>query len=1348
MKTLLSSDTNTQQKLLTALNTAANLLQTASKSEKEVFRTFKYQIQELGLRGGIALLDPQSNQLVFQSISQPGRNQFLKSISRKIGMNIEGYAVPLNKVDVYKQVIVSGDAVFVSDTTSILRQVMPVTENSILRRVMDTFGGDPAIYCPLIIGDSTIGLINVAGRDLTENDLSVMKAFANYISAALANTRLISELIDKEHIYKSFFNNLPIGIYRVSETGKILMANPEFLKQFGVSDFNQIAGKNLEGEYLSPLHDRDTILQELIEKGEIIGVETEWIRQNGEKVYFKENITGVYDADGKLMYFEGSLEDISEKKYTENTIRKQLDDMHLLNRIAAAGAKAANADELIEHITEIVSENLFPEHFGALIWDPEAQALRIHPSYRGMDAIYYSDVFYPGQGITGIVYEMGLPLRIGDVREVEAYIPSAETLLSELCVPIKAGDHVLGVLNAERSQLNGFSKEEEILLTTIADQVATALEKAKFIAAVESQALQLSLLNEATLTTSRILEPTELMELIAKQIIDLFHPNSFLITLYDEARQELEISISVENDEINQEMSGLRMPVSQGGLTALVLETGHILQIEDLETSPLLVGFKHSDVEMRGSWLGIPLISGNSVVGALIVQYYEKKVLEKSQTQFLESLASHAAIAITNGKLFNDVQHRFELSKHLASLGEALNQPQTLAEVLKKIGENALSLLELDIGAIYLRTENDGIECGWHQNISDTYLQSVTQRLAEVPGVELMNNPAPLLISDVSKLAETEFIRQLAEAEGLESIALWPMEYEEEAIGAIGCYAKTPHLWEEEEKFAMMTFARQAALSVQNALLLEAERNRRQEAEALYKTTAALTSTLDIDKVLDNILVELYRVVDYASASLQLIEGDSVRIMAVQGLQVEPEKIIGFEFNASNQLIQEMLATHKPLILEDAQNDNRFAFLFDLDYIHGWIGVPLIVGERMIGCLTIDSEHVGAFNENHAKKAQAFANQAAIAIESARLFSQTQRRLKLLQSIHTVDQAISSNLDLNVTLEVFLEQSINLLQVDGIRVFSFDSDAQIFELLAQRNLLAPGHLGDTLFYDHAIVQEAISRRDVIFSHDLKSHHSLTQSPLSGYIVTPLISRGLIRGVVELFQSAPFTPNEEWMSLLKTLATQAAIAIENENLLTSLKQSNDELISAYDRTLEGWAHALELRDRETVGHARRVTELTLKLAKRMGISGTELANIRRGTLLHDIGKMGLPDSILLKEGPLTKEEELVMKTHPQLAYDMLVPIPYLKPALDIPYYHHEKWDGSGYPNGIRGKDIPLSARIFAVVDVWDALVFDRPYRGAWTKEMARTYIIEQSGTHFDPDVVKVFLTLIEPQISKA
>ena len=189
---------------------------------------------------------------------------------------------------------------------------------------------------------------------------------------------------------------------------------------------------------------------------------------------------------------------------------------------------------------------------------------------------------------------------------------------------------------------------------------------------------------------------------------------------------------------------------------------------------------------------------------------------------------------------------------------------------------------------------------------------------------------------------------------------------------------------------------------------------------------------------------------------------------------------------------------------------------------------------------------------------------------------------------------------------------------------------------------------------------------------------------------------------------------------------------------ALKRSSQDLMLAYDATLQGWSNALELREHETAGHSRRVVELTLELAQTMGIGPADLVHIQRGALLHDIGKMGIPDNILLKPGPLNLEEWKVMRQHPIYAYNLLSRIPYLAPALDIPFAHHERWNGRGYPRGLKGEEIPLSARIFAVVDVWDALSNDRPYRSAWARAAVVSHLREQSGQHFDPNILEMFL----------
>jgi putative nucleotidyltransferase with HDIG domain len=284
--------------------------------------------------------------------------------------------------------------------------------------------------------------------------------------------------------------------------------------------------------------------------------------------------------------------------------------------------------------------------------------------------------------------------------------------------------------------------------------------------------------------------------------------------------------------------------------------------------------------------------------------------------------------------------------------------------------------------------------------------------------------------------------------------------------------------------------------------------------------------------------------------------------------------------------------------------------------------------------------------------------------------------------------------------------------------------------------LGEGHAGTA-----ALQQKVISIPDLNQAKDEFSRNLLlSDEKFISHYVAPLVAKGQIQGVLEIFTRRRLDTIKEWYELFETLATQAAIAIYSATIFNNLQRSNTELKLAYEATIEGWSRALDLRDKETEGHTQRVTEMTLQLAEKIGMSDIEKLELRRGALLHDIGKMGIPDNILLKPGKLTDEEWVIMRQHPIYAYEMLAPISYLERALDIPYCHHEKWDGTGYPRGLRGKQIPLAARIFSIVDVFDALVSDRPYRQAWSKTDAYKYISEQSGTQFDPFVVNAFLDM--------
>ncbi len=368
--------------------------------------------------------------------------------------------------------------------------------------------------------------------------------------------------------------------------------------------------------------------------------------------------------------------------------------------------------------------------------------------------------------------------------------------------------------------------------------------------------------------------------------------------------------------------------------------------------------------------------------------------------------------------------------------------------------------------------------------------------------------------------------------------------------------------------------------------------------------------------------------------------------------------------------------------------------------------------------------------------------------ERARAQTEARTRLERLATLHEIDLVISSSLDLRVTLTQLLERVMEQFGLDAADVLLLQPHSQALEYAAGRGFRTGGIKRTRLKIGEGIAGLAALERRSIRIPDLRDPASgfareelIEGEGFIAYYAVPLTAKGRVQGVLEALSRKPLLLDEEQQAFLESLASQAAIAIDNAALFEELQRSHSALTLAYDATLEGWAHALDLRDQATERHTERVSEMTVRLARAMGMNEEELSHVRRGALLHDIGKIGIPDTILRKSGPLTPDEWAIMRRHPQLAFEMLQPIAYLRPALDIPYCHHEHWDGTGYPRGLKGDQIPLAARIFTLTDIWDALhATDRPYRTSLSREETCKEIRALAGTHLDPAVVEAFLRL--------
>jgi len=516
---------------------------------------------------------------------------------------------------------------------------------------------------------------------------------------------------------------------------------------------------------------------------------------------------------------------------------------------------------------------------------------------------------------------------------------------------------------------------------------------------------------------------------------------------------------------------------------------------------------------------------------------------------------------------------------------------------------------------------------------------------------------------------------------------------------------------------------------------------RERELTVIANVSAALRSAQTRAEMLPVILDQLIEQLNVEGATL-ILEDPIQEELVIELGRGEWAQATGMRIPKGKGLSWKIIESGETIIDNDNQNNPLVFSPHLFSACSCVVATPLVVQQKNIGALFIGSKR--KMTNHDARLLNSIADIAANAIHRSTLHEQTEQKVEQLNSLRVIDQAINTSFDLTVTLNVILKQSLQLLGCSALIAFLCEPNTMWLKYAACTGSkcmdirLLHLHMGSGIA-GRAIAGRRIEKADRVEFDQLSENERIIANfdDFQSICAIPLTVKGAIKGVLIGLFSIPNAYNTDWFDIAQSLAAQTAIAIDNHELFDGLQQSTMNLSVAYNETIEGWAKALELRDQETEGHSQRVMKMTMNLAYEIGIKDEAIGDIIRGALLHDIGKMGIPDAILNKPGKLTDEEWQQVRKHPQYAYDMLSSIKYLKSALDIPYCHHEKWDGSGYPRGLKGEEIPLAARIFAVVDVWDALTSDRPYRKAWTSSKAKAYIQDQAGKHFDPRVVEIF-----------
>ncbi|PKO13800.1 MAG: hypothetical protein CVU39_17390 [Chloroflexi bacterium HGW-Chloroflexi-10] len=1011
----------------------------------------------------------------------------------------------------------------------------------------------------------------------------------------------------------------------------------------------------------------------------------------------------VENEDGSPAELRGVVQDITERKKAEETLRSSELRYH----------------QLFEEMTDgfALHEMIYDENGNPV----DYRFLEINPAFERQTGLRASE-------LVGKTVLEALP-------ETESYWIQLYGKVVETGVPLQYENFSKALnkyyhVKAFRPEAGKFA----VLFSDVTEQKEVEL-------AIQNKNRYLSALQETTFELISEHDLQNLLENIVHRAGELIGTQSGFLDLVDThanlLKPRIGIGLFVGSSERAAKMGE--------GLVGRIWETRSPLSIDDYDSWPgRLVDFTKDKLRFI---MGAPLLSGDTVLGVLGLgkDFQSRNGFSKEDLDLLVQFARLATIAIENAQLIDTVRKQADELSRLYRASDILisdtsydlkSIASTIVDIfIKEFDQSNCSLFIPDLQNGHInRVACAGI---YAEEIRDKHLdlngkglvpQTVrTRKLVNVPNVQIDSHYVPNWPAARSEMAI-------------------PLLVGEKLVGVIDLQSAKLDAFHEDDERLMSVFAERAAMALESTVLYEKERRRLIRLSALQELGTDLSLLHSERELFDTLVLKAAKLAHSPSATVMLYD-DAYKELVLAAQTGLPEGTpLGLRIPLVAPQFQKTINDGKPFIVADIDRDapELRQLLVHLK-VKSFFAYPLMSNDRPMGILTLSSLTPRNPSNEERTTYQLLAKLVSAALENVRMIENTNRTLRRLASLRRIDMAIANSFELTVTLNILLDELIDHLHIDAADVLLNSPEDGLLKYAAgkgfrtQALLYTKLHMGESFSGRVALERRTIHVPDLRDNlADLSKSVAFHKEDFITYIGVPLIAKGQVKGVLEVFHRKPLVADQDWLDFLEILAGQAAIAVDNVELFNHLQRSNAELSLAYDSTLEGWASALDLREKETGHHARRVAEMTLYLANHMHVSSSELMYIRWGALLHDIGKIAIPDEILLKNGPLSEDEWKIMRTHPQYAYQLLSTIEFLRPALDIPYCHHEKWDGSGYPNGLKGKAIPLAARIFAVVDVWDALTSDRPYRKAWTHEKTMEYIVEQSGKHFDPDVVNAFV----------
>ncbi len=1162
---------------------------------------------------------------------------------------------------------------------------------------------------------------------------------AGYLSGQISrNTRqqIREEYKRAEKQFQTTLEAIPHGMLIVDSQGRILLVNDHAEQMFG---FNSKEMPGIKIEQLVPHHRRVNHInqregfQQHPQHRKMMGRELTAQRKDGSEFPVEVGLNPMITSQGQNILV--SIIDISGRKLAESQRQSLLEIMQ------AAVETSSLHDYLIRvhhSVKKVISaENTF------MVLKNKTTGL-----FEEVYSVDKYDLPLPPQTETtksasAYVYRTGRPLLLNQerfdqlVEEGELELIGNDSL-SWLGVPLKINGESIGVMVVQDYE-NAFcySKREEEFLASIAGQVALAIERKR---------------SEEELRASRE-HFYELFENVPVGIweLDLSSVRKFLDGLFASGITDLAAYFDSHPEVITHCVELIKIRnVNQAALRFYQVEDKS--KLTDKATSPIRVDERSYRV-FRDQFLAL---TGGSTT-------FETEYETYNMRGELRFIAMRMSLASESGQTwkrvfvaFTDLTERQQAEEQVRRRADEFamlydtahnlaQSQQNLNVVLKVIAARAAALLGTNTAGFYLYdAANENLDLV--VKVGEMFPPGeIRLKIGQGASGLAAQTRASVIVNDYTIWENRS---SAYDSINIKAVLSVPMLYSGEMIGVltIGEINDSSRKFTEADTRLLELFASQAAAAIYNAQLLENTIKRLNELEAIARVSTALRAANSLNEMLSSLLDETLKVLGTDSGSIALYDSESGQLQShirrgwfesiKQPLQRPVDGMIGFAYSSG-----------------EAYHSKNFS-QSQSEIPDGWdvVCVPIPTSQEIVGVLSVSAQKTRELTPEEVRLLTILAEVAGNAIHRTRLHEQTKRNLGHISILRQIDQAIASNFDLSVSSTLLVNNAMSQLKADAVCILRLNATTQTLEYFTGRGFYNEDNLKRNrlrLGEKHAGIA-ALERRQISIANlsdtdQFFSNSEFTRSEnIRAYHANPLIAKGEVKGVLEVFHRLPFQPDQEWCDLLETFSGQAALAIDNAELFENLQRSNQDLTFAYDNTIEGWSRALDLRDRETEGHTQRVTEMTMKLASVIGIRTDDLVHIHRGALLHDIGKMGVPDHILLKSGPLTITEWKIMRQHPVYAYQMLEPIAYLRPALEIPYSHHEYWNGNGYPQALKGEGIPLAARIFSIVDVWDALLSNRPYRQAWKKEKVIKYITSLSGKQFDPQVVEVFLSLISKQ----